>query len=85
VQVNHETIDGNREILAWLRGEARRSKCARPSSLGVAPGEAAAQPQLELIDWDDLLRLLDEHLGADWHHGLGRHIEQSRRRHRDRR
>jgi restriction system protein len=25
--------------------------------------EAAAQPQLELIDWDDLLPLLDEHLG----------------------
>jgi restriction endonuclease Mrr len=46
--------------------------------------DAAAQPQLELIDWDELLPLLDEHLGADWHHGLGRHIEQSRQRHRDR-
>jgi restriction system protein len=71
---------------AWRPGGATKrilvttSTFTRPARM-----EAAAQPQLELIDWAELLPLLDEHLGADWHHSLRWHIEQSRRRHRDQR
>lgn len=32
---------------------------------------AASDPRLELLDWDQLLELLDQHLGADW----GRHVD----------
>jgi restriction system protein len=32
---------------------------------------AASDPRLELLDWDQLLDLLDRHLGADW----GRHVD----------
>lgn len=71
---------------AWRpTGATKRILITTSTFTGPAREEAAQQPQLELIDWDELLPLLDEHLGADWHHGLDRRIEDSRRRHRDQR
>jgi restriction system protein len=41
---------------------------------------AADHPELELIDWEQLLPLLDEHLGAEWARDIDWHLTLSRRR-----
>jgi hypothetical protein len=38
---------------------------------------AENDPRLELLGWDELLPLLDQHLGADWGRFVDHHIAES--------
>src|SRR5471032_1858780 len=37
-------------------------------------------PRLELVGWEELLPLLDEHLGADWGRTIDSHVTRSMQR-----
>jgi hypothetical protein len=79
---------GTINLVAWLllRTTITTSTSTKGTLVAVsgftkpARDLAAAEPQLELIDWPELFPLLDESLGAEWSRDVDWVITRSRSR-----
>ena len=70
-----------RNLLGVVAHEISTKGVLVTTSRFTRPAREMAQrdPRLELLGWEEILPLLDEHLGADWGRNVDRLIAESMR------